>query len=199
MNQKVKEGYNRAANAYSNKFRDQFKSNRHLDMLIQKLEKGSTIVDIGCGSGAPIDAYLVRHGFAVTGIDISEEQIKLAKENVPEATYEVMDMSDLKKEQFQVDAVVSFYALFHIPREQHLHVVQLMRSFLRPNGLLLITMGASEWEGKDDDFCGTEMYWSHFGVEQNKELITTAGFSILFDEIDTTGDEKHLIVLARAV
>ena len=74
-----------------------------------------------------------------------------------------------------------------------------MRSFLQPGGLLLLTMGASEWEGKEDDFCGAEMYWSHYGAEQNLKLVKEAGFSVLFNEIDTTGGEKHLIVLAEAV
>ncbi len=198
MNQKVREGYNQAAAAYTNTFRNQFKNNSHLDLLIQRLKNGDQVLDLGCGGGKPIDSYLVEQGFKVTGIDISEEQIKLAQQNVPAGNFMVCDMSELTANQFQVDAVVCFYAIFHIPKEQHLQVLKLMRTFLKPGGSLLLTMGASEWEGKEDDFCGAEMYWSHYGEERNVELVKEAGFTLLFHEIDTTGDERHLIVLAEA-
>jgi 2-polyprenyl-3-methyl-5-hydroxy-6-metoxy-1,4-benzoquinol methylase len=91
MNDKVRDGYNVAAKAYSSVFRDQFKNNKHLDLLIEHLPEKASILDIGCGSGKPIDAYLVERGFSVIGIDISEEQIKLAKQNVPSADFRVAD------------------------------------------------------------------------------------------------------------
>lgn len=197
MNQLVKAGYNKAATAYSSDFRDQFKNNRHLDLLLAKLPSQPTVLDIGCGSGKPIDAYLTSQGCRVIGIDISEEQIKLARTNVPSAEYHVLDMSELQPGQFSVDAVVSFYALFHIPRETHLAVLQKIKSFLKPGGYLLITMGAHDWVGKEDDFCGAEMYWSHYGADKNKELLQEAGFTIVFDEIDTAGNEEHLVVLGQ--
>ncbi len=197
MNDKVRDGYNVAAKAYSSVFRDQFKNNTHLDLLIEQLPEKASILDIGCGSGKPIDAYLVDHGISVIGIDISEEQIKLAKQNVPTADFHVADMSSLSERQFSVDAVVCFYALFHVPRETHAQVLNTIKSFLKPNGYLLLTMGASDWVGKEDDFCGAEMYWSHFGADKNKELIVQAGFTILFAEIDKSGEEEHLVVLAK--
>jgi len=193
---KVKAGYNQAAKNYSSKFRDQFKNNRHLDLLIEKLEPGAEILDVGCGAGKPIDSYLVDHGFKIIGLDISEAQIELAKKNVPEAEYQVADMSELRAGEFAVDAVVSFYALFHIPREQHLTVLKKMMSFLPKNGYVLLTMGASDWEGTEE-FCGAQMFWSHYGAEKNLELLKKAEFKVLFHEIDTTGGEEHLVVLGK--
>lgn len=198
MNQKVKAGYNVAAKNYSSEFRDQFKNEKHLTRLVEVLPPRSTILDVGCGAGKPIDSFLVLKGMKVSGIDISEAQIELAKANVPEANYEVRDMSELQDGEFQVDAIVSFYAIFHTPRENHADLLKKFRSFLKPNGYLLITMGASDWEGKEDNFCGSEMYWSHYGAEKNKELIEEAGFEIVFSEVDTAGGENHLVILARA-
>lgn len=197
MNQKVRAGYNVAAQAYSSAFRDQFKNNRHLDLLLEKLPHHARVLDVGCGAGKPIDSYLSERGCSVIGIDISEEQIKLAQQNVPQAEYQVLDMSELTAGQFSVDAVVSFYALFHIPRNTHLAVLKQMATFLHSGGFLLLTMGADDWEGKEDDFCGAEMYWSHFGATKNKQLVEDAGFTILFAEVDPAGNEKHLVVLAE--
>lgn len=199
MNQKVKAGYNKAAESYSFAFRDQFKNEPHLARLVAVVPNGSHVLDVGCGAGKPVDSYLIRNGMKVTGIDISEAQIALARSQVPEAEYAVRDMSELVTGEFQVDAVVSFYAIFHTAREQHGELLQKFRSFLSPGGYLLVTMGANDWVGKEDDFCGAEMYWSHFDAETNKQLIIDAGFELEFAEIDLTGGEKHLVVLARAV
>lgn len=191
----VKTGYNKIAQKYSSN-RDQFKNNKYLDKLVNLLKPGAKILDIGCGSGIPIDKYLYDQGFKVKGIDLSKEQIKLAKKNLPNCDFEIKDMSKLKKDEYNVDAVVSFYTIFHIPREKHLNLLRKINTFLNKDGLLLITMGASEWEGKDN-FHGTQMWWSHYGANKNKEIINKAGFEIIFDEIDKSGGEKHLIILAQ--
>jgi hypothetical protein len=116
---------------------------------------------------------------------------------VPEARFEVMNMLDLHAGQFSVDGIVSFYAIFHTPRDQHARLLQTLGSFLRPGGVLLITMGPDEWEGTEADFHGVEMYWSHFGSERNRRLVEAAGFAVYADEIDTSGGERHQVILAR--
>lgn len=199
VNQKVKEGYNKAARNYNSNFRNQFDNSRQLHWLAERLPEGSTILDLGCGAGEPVDSYLVSHSLRVIGVDISEAQIELAKQHVPDATYIVQDMSQLKPAQFQVDAVVSFYAIFHTARERHLQLLQVMRSFLNVGGLLLVTMGAKDWEGSENNFCGAEMYWSHYGSEDNIELVKQAGFLIIKSEIDSTAGEEHLVVFAKAI
>ncbi len=198
MNQKVKAGYNVAAKNYSSEFRDQFKNEKQLAKLVEVLQPKSNVLDVGCGAGKPIDSYLVSKGMRVSGIDISEAQIELAKSYVPEASYKVRDMSELKDSEYHVDAVVSFYAIFHTPRENHADLLKRFKSFLKSGGYLLITMGASDWEGKEDNFCGSEMYWSHYGAEKNRELIEQAGFEIIFSEVDDAGGEKHFVILAKA-
>lgn len=198
INDLVKQGYNKAAENYSSK-RDQFENNKYLEQLAKLLKPGVTVLDIGCGSGVPVDKYLVDKGFKVTGFDISEKQIELAKQNVPEASFEVKDMSGLKKGEYKVDAVVSFYAIFHTPREKHQELFKKINSFLPQGGYILVTMGAGEYEGTEEDFHGTKMWWSHYGHEKNKEIVENAGFKILLDEINTGGNERHQIIMALKV
>lgn len=191
----VREGYNKAAENYSSD-RNQFKNDKYLDKFIELL-KQDTVLDIGCGSGVPIDKYLIDRGFKIIGIDISEKQIELAKKKVPEANYEVKDMSELKHEEYQVDGVVSTYAVFHTPREEHQELFNKINSFLPKGGIILVTMGAGEWEGTEDDFHGAKMWWSHYGPEKNREIVKNAGFEIILDEIDTGNNESHQIIIAR--
>lgn len=195
-NKFVRRGYNQAAGNYL-KGRDQFKNDKYLQKLSQLLKPKSTILDIGCGAGIPIDSFLIDKGHQVIGIDISEKQIELAKNNVPEGRFEVKDMSDLKESEYQVDAIISFYAIFHTSRETHPTLFKKINSFLPIGGLILVSMGSSDWEGKESNFFGTEMYWSHYGQDKNRQIIQNTGFNIILDEIDTTGGEKHQIILAK--
>ncbi len=196
-NDLVKRGYNKIADNYL-VGRDQFKSDKYLEKLNFLISPASTILDVGCGSGVPVDQYLIKKGHKIVGVDISERQIKLAKKNVPEGEYEVKDMSELKEREYKVDAVVSFYAIFHTPREQHLDILRKLKTFLTKNGYLLVTMGSSEWEGREENFFGGEMFWSHYGAKENRMLLEKAGFKVLLDEIDETGREKHQVLLAQA-
>lgn len=192
----VREGYDKIAENYS-ATRDQFNNVKYLVKLNTLLKPNSTILDIGCGAGVPIDRFLISKGFQVKGIDISEKQIELARRNVPEADYQIEDMSELREEEYLVDAVVAFYAIFHISREEHAGLLQKLITFLPVGGLILITMGAGEHEGVEDNFHGVKMFWSHFGAEKNKKLVEEAGFEVLLDEIDGSANERHQIILAR--
>jgi cyclopropane fatty-acyl-phospholipid synthase-like methyltransferase len=162
----VKKQYNKLAENYL-AGRDQFKNNKYLDKLNEVLSPNSQILDVGCGAGIPIDKFLINKGYKVIGIDISEKQIELAKKYLPQGEFKVEDMSELTEKEYSVDAVVSFYAIFHTKRESHQEILNKISSFLKKDGLLLVTMGASEWEGKEDNFFGGEMEWSHFGKDIN--------------------------------
>ena len=195
-NNLVKQGYNKIAEKYSAS-RDQFSNMKYLERLVELLRPGATILDIGCGSGVPVDKFLVEKGFKVKGIDFSEKQIKLAKQNVPQASFEVKDMMELINGEYQVDAVVSFYAISHTPREGHQDLFKMINSFLPKGGCILITMGSSDWEGTEEDFHGVKMWWSHYAADKTIQIVKNAGFKIILSEIDNSGAERHLIILAE--
>ena len=194
-NELVRKGYENAAERYLAQ-RDQFASTPYLDMLAERLKPGATVLDAGCGAGIPIDRYLVQHGYCVIGLDIAKKQIALARTLVPQATYQVRDMSTLKRGEFQVDAVVSFYAIFHTRRETRLETIRTFHSFLPSGGLILVTMGTSDSEGTEENFHGVPMYWSQYDSVTNAGLIEAAGFAILHGVVDASGDERHQVVLA---
>jgi cyclopropane fatty-acyl-phospholipid synthase-like methyltransferase len=196
MRQLVQRGYDACARDYAES-RDQFQNERHIEDLARRLARRSRILDLGCGSGIPIDAFLLARGHDVTGIDISEVQIRLAKKTLPAGTFMRADMSKVGLPVEGFDAVVSFYAIFHVPRKEHAAILRKVWSWLRGGGYLLVTMGSGKWEGIEEDFHGTRMFWSHYGMKRNLELIREAGFTVLSSEIDTTGGERHLLVLAR--
>lgn len=192
----VKQNYNKVAENYD-RGRDQFESDIYLKKLNSLLSPHSVILDIGCGTGKPVDTFLVNKGHIIIGIDISEKMIEFAKTNVPSGDYKVADMSELRTREYTVDAVVSFYAIFHTRREAHQELLNKISSFLPKGGLLLITMGSSDYEGKESNFFGGEMLWSHYNSKKNTEIVKKANFEILMNTIDTSRNERHQVILAR--
>ncbi len=195
----VRAGYDRIAGRYADQ-RGGEASLRFLEMLNARLDAGSRILDLGCGAGVPVDRYLVDHGHDVTGMDVSEAMLALARRNVPEASYRAGDMTELREADFAVDAVVSFFAVIHVDRRRHEDLFRTIRSFLPRGGPILVTMGDVDWEG-EEDFLGVPMAWSHFGRETNRELIEDCGFAIEFEGLhpgDFPGDgDGHPILLAH--
>ena len=70
----------------------------------------------GCGAGVP-DTQRLATRFKVTGVDVSAEQVRRARDAVPEAKFVQAEFTTLELEPESFDAVVSFYAFNHVPRE----------------------------------------------------------------------------------
>jgi SAM-dependent methyltransferase len=191
----VGDGYDRMAVAYL-AHRERLKSGKYIQQLLKYLPKKSTVLDLGCGAGIPVDDILLKAGHSVMGIDISEEQIKLARKNCKGGDYLVGDIAELREKEYQVQAVVSFYTLFHTPRTEHARILKTMASFLPPHGMLLLTMGDREFEGQHI-LHGEPMWSSQFGTAKNHKLVESAGFKVITDEIDTSGGERHQIIMAE--
>jgi ubiquinone/menaquinone biosynthesis C-methylase UbiE len=73
--------------------------------VTSKYSTGKRILDVPCGIGR-ISHFLVKKGFNVVGVDISEKMIKAAEENTQEATFKIGDMRYLedifKDEKFDI-------------------------------------------------------------------------------------------------
>lgn len=88
-------------------------------------------MDIGCGAGVPVDKFFLEKGFKVTGIDLSEKMIKLAKKNLSNGNFFVKDMTEIDFPENSFDAVVSFYAIFHIPKRRTPSAIKKTSCFIK--------------------------------------------------------------------
>ena len=176
-----------------------------LELLRTRLDDGASVLDIGCGAGVPITQLLAKR-FAVTGVDISGEMIRLARANVPCASFVQSDITSVEFDDSSFDAVVAFYSLFHIPRENHLRLFHRIRDWLKPGGYLMCTLSRESEAGyTKDDFFGEKMYWSNYGLSEYEEMLTGIGFTILrntnighgFSEATNLPPEQHPLVLVR--
>lgn len=194
-NNLVKDGYDRMADIYLAN-RDRLKTAKYVQSFLKYLKKNSSILDLGCGAGIPIDDILMKAGHSVIGLDISSKQIQLAKKYCRNGEYSVRDISQLKLNEYFVQGIVCMYTMFHLPRTKHLEMLQIFASYLPKGGMMLISMGDREFEG-DHQMHGESMWSSQYGTAMNTSLVKKAGFEIILDTIDNAGGERHQIFIAQ--
>jgi SAM-dependent methyltransferase len=167
-----------------------------IDELVSYLEPGARVLDIGCGAGVPADRLLVEAGMDVTGIDISPVQIDRARDLVSGATFVCCDIVDFVLDPSSFDAIVSLYALIHLPLDDQRELLPRIFTALRPGGLLLAIVGHERWTGVED-YLGAPMFWDHADAETYLAWLGDTGFEVLWHRRIPEGDAAHTVVLAQ--
>jgi SAM-dependent methyltransferase len=158
---------------------------RYTSVLLDELPPGAEVLDLGCGAGVPTTRELAQR-FKVTGVDISARQIALARQNVPDAQFVQADITQLDFAPASFDAVVAFYSIIHVPREEQQKLLQDVASWLHPGGLLVAAMGTHSAQVEfEEDFLGAPMYWSGFDSETNKHMVEETGLRIISAQKET--------------
>lgn len=160
------------------------------------LKPGDRVLDLGCGCGIPVARHLAGR-YAVTGVDISETQVTRARALVPGAQFVCGDMTEVAFPDASFEAVVSFYAVIHVPVEQHRGLFERVCRWLVGGGFFLVTLGHTAWTGTEADWHGAEMYWSHADAATYRGWLGQAGFSLEAEHVVPEGDGGHALFLVR--
>jgi ubiquinone/menaquinone biosynthesis C-methylase UbiE len=194
----VRESYNVIAEEYLATRAKKSSDIALLDEFTKYLDLNAKVLDAGCGAGIPVKKFLSEH-FEVTGVNFSEKQIEFAKKNVPDATFICQDMTQLDFPENHFDGICSYYAIIHIPREEHRLLLENFYRMLNPNGVVLLCLGADDLSDDTHSFHGNQMYWSHYDAETNQFMLEEVGFNNLLAKIvpDESYNGKHLFVLAQ--
>lgn len=114
---------------------------------LDRLPPGTTVLDVGCGIGGSSRILARDYGFHVTGITISPEQVRRARELTPpdlNVQFQVDDALALSFPDASFDVVWSIEAGPHMPDKQQF-AKELLR-VLKPGGILVV----ADWNQRDD-------------------------------------------------
>lgn len=164
--------------------------------LTPLLWPGDAVLDLGCGCGVPAAQELAQQ-FAVTGVDISPVQIERARKLVPQAAFICADMAGVDFVPQSFAAIVSFYALIHLPVDEHRPLLARCFDWLQPGGILMTIVGHSAWTGSEEDWHGAPMFWSHAAEETYLRWLAEIGFSVQWARFIPEKDGGHTLVLAQ--
>lgn len=162
---------------------------RYINLLLDSLPLAAKVLELGCGVGLPTTLALAQR-FQVTDIDISARHIALAQQNVPNAIFVHADMTQLTFPPACFDAVVAFYSIIHVPREEHSDLLGTLARWLKPGGLFVVAMGNTAVEAQfSPDWLAAPMYWSHFDNQTNQHLIQESHLQILSAREETAEED----------
>ncbi|MCS6815262.1 MAG: methyltransferase domain-containing protein [Cyanobacteria bacterium] len=114
---------------------------------LDSLPPGTTVLDVGCGIGGSSRILARDYGFVVTGITISPQQVRRARELTPPgvtAQFQVDDALAMSFPDASFDVVWSIEAGPHMP-DKALFAKELLR-VLKPGGILVV----ADWNQRDD-------------------------------------------------
>ncbi len=171
-----------------------------LERLIAALPAEARVVELGCGNGTRETRELAART-QLTGVDLSAEQLRRARERVPGAEFVHGDLTSIEFDAGSLDAVAAFYVLNHVPRELLPGLFERIHRWLRPGGHLLATLGASDLPDWQGEWLGVPMFFSGYPPEVNARLLRDAGFELVQDEPVTITEPEGAVtfhwVLAR--
>jgi SAM-dependent methyltransferase len=175
---------------------DQYR--KWLGPIVESLEPGTRVLDLGCGTGEPASRELAKR-FDVTGVDISGAMIRRAREAVPSGRFIRADMTKVNFPPGSFGAIVSLYGIIHVPLAKKRPLMTRIHSWLVPHGLLLAVLGHEAWEGTAPGWLGVDvpMFWSHADAATCRTWLGGTGFTVDRQGFVAEGDGGHELFLAR--
>lgn len=116
-----------------------------LDRFLALVPPGGRVLDLGCGAGDPIAAYMAGQGYRVTGFDASAAMLAIARERYPSGDWRQGDMRALDLSE-RFDGILGWNSFFHLTMDEQRGVLGRIARHLAPGGAVMLTVGPAEGE-----------------------------------------------------
>lgn len=116
-----------------------------LDFVCRKLglQKGMTVLDIGCGWGSFAKFAAEKYGVRVTGITVSKQQVELGTKLCQGLPVDIR-LQDYRDVSGTFDRVVSLGMFEHVGYKNYRTYMEISRRLLKPDGIFLLhTIGSN--------------------------------------------------------
>ena len=177
------------------------------NLFCKKLPKNASVLDFGCGPGIPFTKELVKRGFRVTAIDISDTMIQEAKKHVPEAKYVRVSMTDIDFDK-EFDGIFSGYTLLCLdPKNFKIAAKKAVRA-LKKDGFFFLALNEPPPGHKEEEnyteIMGQKMYSRPYTEKEVREVFSKLNMKFIKVEREVVkskayGEEYTLLFLMQKV
>lgn len=203
---KVQQDYNTIAKEFDQTRQHAWKEFEHFKPFIKS---GQKIADIGCGNGRLYAHLKNNNKIEYIGIDNSEELLKQAKKQNPEANFQYGDLTNIPIKDNSIDTVTAIASFHHLPTiDLRKKSLSEFSRILKEKGTLIISVWnlfqpkykKYIWQARFKSIISLGKYsnrdtfipWSKSGImryyyaftpKELKQLIENNGFQVLQTEI----------------
>lgn len=181
----VKNGYNVIAIIYEHFADPTIASLEIFSKFVSLLNENRKILDLGCGSGKAISKYFLENDFNYTGVDISNEQIKLAWKNFPYFKQSFLESEMLEfcksAEYNSFDGCIALFSIFHLPPTVQINLFKELKRILTNNSPFLFTCADTDEESYEENWLGGQkpMYWSNKPIKWYEETLLKNDYALI--------------------
>ncbi len=152
-----------------------------ISQFIHLLDSGMKVLDLGCGPGNNA-RQLILSGkeFSIEGIDLSEEMVRLAQQNVPGGIFRCADIRKINYPADSFDAVLLSFCIIHLNDMETAQLLKKVAKYLKNGGKLYLSF----MEGKADGFEKTsfsddEIYFYYHSLNRVEGLLKDNRLSMI--------------------
>lgn len=174
-----------------------------IENYLALVPSGGSILDLGCGPGHK-SAFFAARGYQVHGVDLSDKMIDIARRDVQNATFEVLDMYELPVLDRQFDSVFACASLLHIPKKDVTHILLSIAAILKPGGTCYVSVKEmrpdrpEETVATENDY-GYEYsrFFSYFTRDELRTYFKNAGMVVKYEAAIETGNTNWLVTIGQ--
>jgi ubiquinone/menaquinone biosynthesis C-methylase UbiE len=193
----LRQTYNEIAKLFADEHATDTWDDDYLTDFAGRLPQGAKVLDLGCGAGNDSNK-LSKYGFDVTGMDLADSFIELAKKSFPLLKFNQGDMRNLPYDENTFDGVFAKASLLHISKADIPGVLDEISRVLKPGGILHVAVKGGEGEGEimENDY-GFEYsrFFSYWKMDPFIAMLNKHQFQLLKQEVWRRAADSYTIWL----
>jgi SAM-dependent methyltransferase len=152
------------------------------DRFIAALPKGASVLDLGCGSGAPVARHMVERGLHVTGVDSSPTLISFCRRRLPDQEWVVADMRSLRLSS-EFDGVLAWDSFFHLEPDDQRRTFDVFARHAAPSAVVMFNSGP-EYGEVIGEYRGDPLYHASLSGDEYRDLLRGVGFEVIAHAVE---------------
>lgn len=188
------QAYNETAREYD-KFSDHYTFQKEYAFFKESIgNPAGSVLDVGCGAGRDT-REISKFGYAVTGIDLSEKMLEIARGKTPGASFSKMDFRQLGFNDNTFDGVWANASLFLVTKDEVIESLKEIYRVLKPGGVAFVSF--KEGEGLQVKHVTKELQKQQelYSYTEMRDTLKKIGFRILMTERKEDTTRKGLFWL----